>query len=291
MNPSHDSDALLLPFGFTELESRLYCALLRQAPATGYKLARTVGKAAANTYQALASLVQKGAIIGDESEPRSFRPVPPAELFAVLRRDFSSQAEAAESQLAALYAPPQEDRLYQLKNLPQALERARSLIASAQETLLFDLFPAPLAQLRSELDAAHARGVLVGGSTYEALDDAPFTHVLSPGTDFVSQRWPGHQITLIADAREVLVALVAPDGQTLHHGFWSDSSYLACLHHAGLSAEMRLAAALAQGGDPLQRFGLLTSAPAGLRALTRVPGSGPDQDVGGNAGSAAGARA
>lgn len=291
MNQNPDSDALLLPFGFTELESRLYCALLRQAPATGYKLARTVGKAAANAYQALASLVQKGAVIGDESEPRSFRPVPPAELFAVLRRDFSSQAEAAETQLAALYAPPQEDRLYQLKNLPQALERARSLIAGARETLLFDLFPAPLAQLRTELDAAQARGVLVGGCTYEALGDAAFTHVMSPGKDFVSQRWPGHQITLIADAREVLVALVAPDGQTLHHGFWSDSSYLACLHHTGLSAEMRLAAALEQGGDPLQRFGLLTSAPAGLRSLIRAPGAGPEEEAGSDAGATQGERA
>ncbi|MCE4554344.1 TrmB family transcriptional regulator [Roseateles cellulosilyticus] len=291
MNQSPDSDALLLPFGFTELESRLYCALLRQAPATGYKLARTVGKAAANTYQALASLVQKGAVIGDESEPRSFRPVPPAELFAVLRQGFSTQADAAETQLAALYAPPQEDRLYQLKNLPQALERARSLIAGARETLLFDLFPTPLLQLRAELDAAHARGVLVGGTTYAPLEDAAFSNVMSPGTDFVSQRWPGHQITLIADAREVLVALVAPDGQTLRHGFWSDSSYLACLHHAGLSAEMRLAAALQGGGDPLQRFGLLVSAPPGLRTLTHVPGAGADEDADIDRNAAPGARA
>lgn len=267
MSKTDDSDNLLLPFGFTDLESRLYCALLRQSPATGYKLARTVGKAAANTYQALANLVQKGAIIGNDSEPRSFRPVPPAELFSVLRESFNAQANAAESNLAALYAPAPEDRLYHLKSLPQALERARTLIASAREILLFDLFPQPLAQLRNELDAAQARGVTVGGNVYAPLADAPFAHAMSPGTDFVATRWPGHQITLIADAREVLVALVSLDGTSLRHGFWSDSSYLACIHHAGLSAEMRLGAALKDGKDPLKRFGLLTSSPPGLREL------------------------
>ncbi|MFT7776197.1 TrmB family transcriptional regulator [Roseateles sp.] len=258
----------LLPFGFTELESRVYCALLSQSPATGYKLARAVGKAAANTYQALAVLVQKGAVIGDESEPRSFRPVPPAELFSRLRHSFDEQAQVAEQRLSALFAPSPEDRLYQLKNLPQALERARTLIASARETLLFDLFPMPLAQLRPELDAAHARGVLVGGTTYEPLGDAGFTHLLSPGAGSVAERWPGHQITLIADGREVLLALVAPNGLSLHHGFWSDSAYLACLHHSGLAAEMRLSATLAEGAtDPLRRFGLLSAAPDGLRGL------------------------
>lgn len=259
---------MLVPFGFTELESRLYCALLSQSPATGYKLARAVGKAAANTYQALATLVQKGAVIGDESEPRSFRPVPPAELISRLRHSFDEQAQVAEQRLSALFAPMPEDRLYQLKNLAQALERARTLIAGARETLLFDLFPAPLAALRHELDAAHARGVLVGGTTYEPLGDAAFTHLLSPGARFVGERWPGHQITLIADGREVLLALVAPDGLSLRHGFWSDSSYLACLHHSGLAAEMRLSATLAEGArDPLHRFSLLSAMPEGLRGL------------------------
>lgn len=269
MNDEDLQGRALLPFGFTELESRVYCALLSQSPATGYKLARAVGKAAANTYQALAVLVQKGAVIGDESEPRSFRPVPPAELFSRLRQSFDAQAQVAEQRLSALFAPSPEDRLYQLKNLPQALERARTLIAGARETLLFDLFPMPLAQLRPELDAAHARGVRVGGTTYEPLGaEAAFTHLLSPGAGFVAERWPGHQITLIADGREVLLALVAPDGLSLHHGFWSDSAYLACLHHSGLAAEMRLSAALAEGAaDPLHRFGLLSAAPAGLRGL------------------------
>ncbi|MFT3996482.1 MAG: helix-turn-helix domain-containing protein [Asticcacaulis sp.] len=262
----------LTPFGFTDLESRLYGELLKQSPLTGYRLSRAVGKAAANTYQALESLTRKGAVLADEAEPRNYRAVPPAELFAALRRTFTQQAEAAESGLSALYTPTPEERLYQLKSLPQALERARALIEGAKEIVLFDLFPQPLAELREYLIRAQARGVRVGGITYgdapPETGDAPFIQVVAPGAGFVTERWPGRQMTLIADAREVLLALIAPDDASLSRGFWSDSPYLACLHHSGLASEMRLSAALTRGGDPLRDFGLLSATPPGLRQLT-----------------------
>jgi len=269
----------LTPFGFTDLEARLYAELLKQSPSTGYRLSRAVGKAAANTYQALESLARKGAVLADEAEPRNYRAVAPAELFAALRRTFTQQAEAAESGLSALYTPTPEERLYQLKSLPQALERARALIEDAREIVLFDLFPQPLSALREALIRAHHRGVRVGGITYDAGEEAPFVQVVAPGAAFVTERWPGRQMTLIADAREVLLGLIAPDDASLMRGFWSDSPYLACLHHSGLASEMRLSAALArneatnrsQDGDPLRDFGLLTATPPGLRQLTGLP--------------------
>lgn len=264
-------DQSLTAFGFTELESRLYAELLKRSPATGYKLSRAVGKATANTYQALESLVRKGAVIGDEAEPRGYRPVPPSELFAVLRRTFLNQSEVAEKALSTLHMPAPEERLYHLKSLPQALERACQMIDSAQETLLFDLFAQPFEMLREGLVRAHSRGVLVGGLVYAPAPDVPFSTQLAPGAPFVTDRWPGRQLTLIADAREVLVALIGHDAASIRTGFWTDSGYLSCLHHSGLASEMRLAAALGNTGDPLERFGLLTSMPPGLRDLTGAP--------------------
>lgn len=56
----------LMGFGFTEMESKLYCELLRSGPASGYRLAQRISKAAANVYQALKTLAQKGAITASE---------------------------------------------------------------------------------------------------------------------------------------------------------------------------------------------------------------------------------
>ncbi len=259
-------DTLLSAFGFTELESRLYGQLLKRSPATGYGLAKAAGKAAANVYQALNSLVRKGAVVEDDGDPKAYRPVPPAELFAVLRRDFAAQADAAEAAFAAIHAPADEQRLYQLKTPSQAVERARGIIGAAREILLFDLFPVPLELLRAELDAAFARGVVVAGLTYGPTD-AHFTHIIGAGPDFAADRWPGAQMTVIADAREVLVALLSLTGDALRQGYWSESAFVACLHHNGLGAELRLAALAPDGGDPLEALSLLSSMPPGLRAL------------------------
>ena len=265
MNQAH---LTLTSFGFTELEASLYAELLKHAPATGYRLSRSVGKATANTYQALDSLARKGAVIADEAEPRSYRPVPPDELFAVLRRAFLAQSDVAERELSALYEPSAADHLYHLKTLPQAMERASKLIDESKVCLLFDLFPKPMAFLHEALTRAHERGVRIGGLVYGPCPPSPFVTEEAPGAPFVSERWPGSQMTLISDAREVLLVLIDHDGESIKTGFWSDSNYLACLHHSGLASEMRLSAALREGGDPLRDFGLLSAAPPGLRHLT-----------------------
>ncbi len=269
-DPNATPEDVLTPFGFTELESRLYGELVKRSPATGYGLGKAVGKATANAYQALNGLVRKGAVIADDGDPRTYRAVPPAELFAALRGDFAGKADSAEAALASLYSPPDEQRLYPLKNLAQAIERARGVIRAANEILLFDLFPLPLQWLRAELDDAFARGVVVAGLVYGPTD-ARFSHVIGPGEGFTTQGWPGLQMTLINDGREVLVALVAADGRDLVQGYWSDSAFVACLHHNGLASELRLAALSPNGGDPLQALSLLSSMPSGLRTLNPKP--------------------
>src|SRR5215213_5890268 len=100
----------LAGFGFTDLEARLYCALLREAPASGYRLAKLVGKAPANTYQALDSLARKGAVMVDEGASRTFRPVPSDELLALLRLGFEARSKDAATALAGVERKTEGDR-------------------------------------------------------------------------------------------------------------------------------------------------------------------------------------
>lgn len=260
-------------FGFTETEARTYCELLRSGPATGYRLAQAVGKAPANVYQALSALAQKGAAIADEAEARSYRATPPAELLAALERDFTARRSAAAESLAALHQPAADDRLYHLKSAAQVVEAARSLIAGAREIVLFDLFPAPLAELRSDLEAAAARGVVVAGKAYGQPPESGAVEIVAHESGALLDRWPGQQVTVVADAAGHLVALLSPDGARVLNGVWSDSAYLACLQHSSLSAEIRLARAAPDGGDPLAAISLLNALPPGLRRLTGAAGA------------------
>jgi sugar-specific transcriptional regulator TrmB len=257
----------LVALGFTNLEAQIYCELLKSAPATGYKLAHAVGKAAANVYQALGVLEQKSAVIIDDGASRSYRPVPPEELLVALESGFTKRQAAAKSALERLYAPVPSDKIFQLRSPMQVLTRARQMLADASEVVLFDLFPVPLASLTSELAAATARGVQVGGIVYAPNAPSEFLCLPSQGQPRTPDNWPGSQLTLVVDARQYLVALFSNDGSEIHHAFWSDSVYLSCIQHSGLGCELRLSALGLKNKDPLAQLALLPSMPPGLKEL------------------------
>jgi len=259
----------LIELGFTNLEAQLYCELLKSAPATGYKLAQAVGKAAANVYQALGVLEQKNAVLIDDGATKSYRPVAPDELLDALESGFVKRRKAAKAALERLHAPEPSDKIFQLRNVTQAMARARRMIADARAVVLFDLFPAPLAALRADLAAAAASGVQVGGVVYEPKPPREFLCLPSQGQQRTPDNWPGSQLTLVVDARQFLVALFSHDGSELLHAFWSDSAYLSCIQHSGLGCELRLSALGLRNKDPLAKLALLPLMPPGLKDLIR----------------------
>lgn len=262
------AESALTELGFTELEARLYCALLGEGPATGYRLAKITGKAPPNVYQALAGLGRKAAVLVQEDEPRTFRAVDPAELMAVLGGAFEARRDQADRLLAGLARPAADDRVYQIADAAQVLTRARAMLAAAGRIVLFDLFDAPLEALRPELAAVAARGVVVAGLVYGSVDPIPGVEMRrAAGAGAASARWPGQQLSLVVDAAEHLVALMADDLAGVRRALWSDSAYLSCLQHSGLSAEIRLTELAGAQAAPLARLSLLASAPRGLAAL------------------------
>jgi HTH-type transcriptional regulator, sugar sensing transcriptional regulator len=255
--------------GFSDVESQTYCELLRTGPSTGYRLAAAIGKAGANIYQALESLLLKGAVMVDNKQTRIYRAVPAAELIEVLEQSFKSKAADALHSLQKIAAPAVDDNLYRLKSVAQVLQRGRAMIAASREIVLFDLFPAPLESFRVELERAAAREVLIAGVTYGEAPALRVDHLHVHSWNSVSEAWPGQQITIVSDAAEYLVALLSSDGASVVHGIWTDSAYLACLQHTGLAAEIQMAATAAP--PALKSLELLNAKPPGLRRLLGRP--------------------
>lgn len=262
---SDSPEAALAGLGFTDTEARIYCELVRAGPATGYRLAKAIGKAPANTYQALEALSLKGAVLTEDADAKTWRAAPPAELVSALNAAHARRSAQALDALSRLPATPSDPRLYALRTPEQVYARARAMIAAARQILLFDLSPAPWEALRDDLERAQAAGVTVAGLLYRPAA-TPVTTVVSRAADVVLDRWPGQQVTIVADAAEHLNALIAHDGQRLIQGVSSDSPFLACLQHSGLSAELRLGR-IAPTEDPLAEVSLLAQRPAGFLTL------------------------
>ena len=271
MRADASPETALAALGFTEMEAAVYCELLRGGPATGYRLGQAIGKAAANTNQALASLTQKGAVLVDDRDAKTYLATSPSELLAALERGFVDRRAQAMTALDTLKPAAPDDRIYQLSTPAQVFERAAAMIRRAQEIVLFDLFPGPLERFAPLLAQAHARKVVVAGLAYAAAPALHFPVISSAGAATVAERWPGQQISLVADAREHLTALLAPDSGSVRHAVWSDSAYLACLKHSGLAAEIRVSQIAPSDQDPLNGVSLLRAFPPGLRALMGPP--------------------
>ena len=258
----------LIALGFTETEALTYCELLRAGPSTGYKIAQAIGKAQANTYKTLATLVQKGAVIDDGGEPRLFRAISPDPLIRSLEARLSEQTATARAALSTLETRLPEDRLYQLRSVDQIWARCEDMIDNAREIILFDCFPAIEDRIAPALTRAAQRGVAVHGVVYEDRPDHSrgYDTIRSRAAESILARWPGAEIRLVVDASQHLMALVSHGSEKILHGLWSESVYLSVTQHYALSAEIRLHNLPQETAFPPQ-LSIAGTHPPGLRQL------------------------
>ncbi len=262
-------EGALTSLGFTDLESRIYCELLRHGPASGYRLSQLVGKAPANVYQGLATLTQKGAVVvsDDASEKRTYSPLPPRQLLGLLRTAFDQRSTGALDALERVHEPSSDERVYSIHSAPQVIERARDMLNRADEIVLFDFFPQIYDLLRPEVDAARARGVTVAGIAYEERYAEPGMPFNRESTELVGSRWPGLGLILIIDGCEYLVAQLSKDMASVLNAVWTDSVFLSCVFHSAVAADIRLVALRSDPSDPLRHLSLQGATPPGLRRL------------------------
>ncbi|HLK58979.1 MAG TPA: helix-turn-helix domain-containing protein [Chthonomonadaceae bacterium] len=225
----------LMALGFTAVEAKIYVFLLQESPATGYRIAQSLGMPLSNTYKAAEALQSRGALLVEEGEPRSYRAVPSDELLSRLEREFLTlRAEAADA-LTGLERPTPDPGVYQLHSHNQVVERARSMLARCRQVVLLDLFPEPLEELRDAIEATVARGVLVAILAYQPTELAGAEVVVEPQGMNVLHRWPGQWLNLVIDGTECLIAFLESGGSRLHQAIWSESPYISWVYHSAMA--------------------------------------------------------
>jgi len=258
-----DAVERLQALGFTGLEAEIYTFLLQESPATGYRVAQALAKPVAGVYKGLTSLAEKGAVLVDEGASRQCRAVPAEELLSSLARQFASRCAGASAALMELRAAPEDSRVYQLRTRDQVLERARNMLARCKQIALLDVFPAPLAALKEEIESAAHRGVTVAVQTYEPSDLRVTKTVPFPGGPAFINQAPWQLLILAVDGSEHLIAFFTKDGTLIRQAFWSGSAPLSWVLQSFMASELIFVGVLS---DP--------ETPEGLKALVRKHGQG-----------------
>lgn len=196
-------------FGFTSTESRVYIALLRLSPATGYAVAREAGLARANTYGALETMAARGVVTRLPGRPARFVAENPDALVGRLGRDAQSALEQLAQTLSKLQRRPDtspEPAALLLPNREAVLNRCAACARGAQAELLAVVGPwaaALFQDLGADRRSHGSRKILSLGSP------APSGAVVrAVSTAEIEAYWGGLPIALVADRRRAVCALV-----------------------------------------------------------------------------------
>lgn len=88
-----DAVQALPDLGLNQLEAEVYAVLLRESPATGFRLAQILDKSAAGIYKALESLANQGVEL-DNGRTRRCRAIPSREFLAQPERRSTGRRRA-----------------------------------------------------------------------------------------------------------------------------------------------------------------------------------------------------
>ncbi len=211
----------LREIGLGDYEARLYLALVKRHPATGYEIARSSGVPSSKVYEVLARLQEKDLVFVTDGGGRAKRyvPVDPEEFVDRYRTRVDRVLDGLRDELEAVGGEEPVGYIWNVQGRAPLLERACHLIERAEETLLLSGWDEELTDLRDVVAAAHRRKVRVAVIDYGTLSleaSAVYPH---PIKDTIHGEKGGRGLTLCADARVALLGLVQDDGGA--HGAWS----------------------------------------------------------------------
>ncbi len=228
--------------GLTGLAAELYVLLLQDSPATGYRLAKELGKPVANVYKALETLEGKGAIEADRGKTRIFRPLPAEDFLGILESRFRHFRDKAAEGLRDLPGPKEDSRIYHLSDRDQVFRKCHQLLERAECAVILDMLCDPLDEWLPQIECTAARGIDVVALVYAPIKIPGVETVLDPDHERTRRRWPAQWISMAVDGSQMLAALLNSDGSRVIQAVWSKSPFLSWIHSSGLANELCIAA-------------------------------------------------
>jgi HTH-type transcriptional regulator, sugar sensing transcriptional regulator len=199
-------------FGFTSTESRVYLALLKVSPATGYTVAREAGLARANTYGALERLAARGIAARLPGRPARYLAADPASMTGRLDREWRRDLDALVQQLAAVErrdAQPAAPLLEILSDRSALLDRLASCARGAGEELLGVVGPWAADCFAELAGTGRTRAVRILSLGVPAPEGALVRPASPPE---IAAYWGGLPVALVSDRRVTVLGLLFNGG-------------------------------------------------------------------------------
>jgi len=229
---------MLREMGLSELEAYIYIWLLGNKRSTGYKIAGQIGKPVANTYKALKSLQQKGAVVSDKSSGTVyFDTIPIEEFLNKIENEFKTKREQIIEEVNKLEVQQEPTGIYELQSKELVFEKASSMIKSAQNTLLIDGFPAPMQTIKQYLTEDRANEITIYVKNYSGNNIKHVHQIQASIPELIYTELNGQWLIVLKDTVESLIAFFIKDGRELIHCIWTKDPFISFILFNGSAYE------------------------------------------------------
>ena len=201
----------LKELGFNTYEAKVYIALLKHHPATGYEISKESGVPQARAYDTLKSLQTANIVVSNGEKPVTYTPISPEDLLNRRERSFLDCITYLRETLPTVSPDESSEPVTILQGIDPIIKQALEMIRHAKQSIFMELWQEDGDLLRDALCQAQARGVMVRIVGYEGydLDDIPIFIHGSAAHDIdqnPGERW----LALAVDDREGMVGRFPP---------------------------------------------------------------------------------
>lgn len=195
----------LKELGFNTYEAKVYVALLKHHPATGYEISKESGVPQARAYDTLKALESSNVVVAIGGKPVTYMPIRPDELLDRWERSFKGSIGYLREALPSL-ADETVEPVINMRGEESIFKHATELIRNAKKSVFVEMWQVDAERLAQPLREAQARGVDVKIVGYDncIIDGIDVYQHSAIEHSLMSGRW----LILSADSTEGMVSTV-----------------------------------------------------------------------------------
>lgn len=196
----------LKSIGLTSYEAKVYIALLKKYPSTGYEVSQMAGIPQSRAYDALKSLAGDKIVIPTDDKPQKFTPIPPKELTSRYKRKVNYTLEYLDKKLPQVKEDYNEP-VHTISGYQDVLSKVKEIIKNTKKSLYIEIWSNDFKHIEKELREAYDKEIDIKIVGYNDLE-TPFGLLYNHGGGKEIENQIGRMIFLLSDSKECLFGLI-----------------------------------------------------------------------------------
>lgn len=168
----------LKELGFNSYEAKVYLALLKKYPATGYEVSQSADIPQSRAYDALKSLEVEKVVYSTNEKPQKYSPIAPKELTQRFKRRVSTTIDYLEKRLPNVKEEYNEP-IHNVCGYDNIIAKLIEIIKSTKESIYLEIWSGDFKQIEPVLAEAYDRGVdikIVGYDNFKSVFGLVYEH-------------------------------------------------------------------------------------------------------------------